>query len=89
MTTSIGCASGSGTCRSRTFTSFRIPIGRDLTRRFRDSQTGTISRALTVDDGLSAVTPNYLKIRLNERHPRNEWISVRIEGGEPLAASVV
>ena len=64
-------------------------IGRDLTRRFRDSQTGAISRALTVDDGLSAVTPNYLKVRLNERHPRNEWISVRIEGGEPLAASVV
>jgi threonylcarbamoyladenosine tRNA methylthiotransferase MtaB len=46
-------------------------IGAGMARRFRESQAGSFARALTVDDGWSAVTPNYLKLRLDERQPRN------------------
>ena len=53
-------------------------IGAQLTRRFRQAQAGTSRRALTVDDGWSAVTDNYVKIRLPEQHPRNEWTWVTI-----------
>ena len=51
-------------------------IGEAMARRFKDSQAGTTRRALTVDDGWSAVTDNYLKVRLDQQHPRNEWIEV-------------
>jgi threonylcarbamoyladenosine tRNA methylthiotransferase MtaB len=54
-------------------------IGQEMSSRFRRSQAGTTRRALTVDDGLSAVTDNYLKVRLGEKRPRNEWVYVRIE----------
>jgi threonylcarbamoyladenosine tRNA methylthiotransferase MtaB len=60
-------------------------IGARLSDRFRRSQAGTIRRALTVDDGWSAVTDNYFKVRLAEHHARNEWIDVRVPavpGGE-------
>ena len=53
-------------------------IGEAMTRRFRQSQAGTVRRALTVDDGWSAVTDNYLKVRLDEPHARNEWVDVRV-----------
>lgn len=53
-------------------------IGEALSRRFKESQTGSVRRALTVDDGWSAVTDNYLKVRLDRQHPRNEWVDVRI-----------
>jgi threonylcarbamoyladenosine tRNA methylthiotransferase MtaB len=53
-------------------------IGQEMTRRFRDTQAGTVRRALTVDDGQSAVTDNYVKIRLEQPHPRNEWIWVTL-----------
>jgi threonylcarbamoyladenosine tRNA methylthiotransferase MtaB len=53
-------------------------IGAQLTRRFRQAQVGTSRRALTVDDGWSAVTDNYVKVRLPEQHPRNEWTWVTI-----------
>jgi threonylcarbamoyladenosine tRNA methylthiotransferase MtaB len=54
-------------------------IGHDMAMRFRQSQLGTVRRALTVDDGLSAVTDNFLKVRLAEMVPRNQWISARID----------
>jgi threonylcarbamoyladenosine tRNA methylthiotransferase MtaB len=54
-------------------------IGEQLARRFRQSQVGRIVRGLTVDDGQSVVTENYLKLRLDVRRARNEWISVRVE----------
>ena len=53
-------------------------IGADMARRFRQSQAGTFSRALTLDDGWSAVTPNYLKLRLDRQIARNEWIDVML-----------
>jgi len=53
-------------------------IGERMARRFRASQSGATRRALTVDDGMSAVTDNYLKVRLESKHPRNEWIDVHL-----------
>jgi threonylcarbamoyladenosine tRNA methylthiotransferase MtaB len=49
-----------------------------LSRRFRESQIGRTLRALTVDDGQSVVTGNYLKLRLDAPRSRNEWIDVRV-----------
>jgi threonylcarbamoyladenosine tRNA methylthiotransferase MtaB len=51
-------------------------IGAEMARRFRESQVGTTRRALTVDDGWSAVTENYLKVRLQEQRARNEWVHI-------------
>ena len=53
-------------------------ISAEMARRFRQSQAGTISRALTLDEGWSAVTRNYLKVRLDRQVARNEWIDVKL-----------
>jgi threonylcarbamoyladenosine tRNA methylthiotransferase MtaB len=53
-------------------------IGVELARRFRARQVGTARRALTVDDGWSAVTDNYVKVRLPEQLPRNTWTRVTL-----------
>jgi hypothetical protein len=50
-----------------------------MATRFRQSQRGTTRRALTVDDGWSAVTDNYLKVKLEQCYSRNEWVDVRID----------
>ena len=49
-----------------------------LSRQFRESQIGSTLHALTVDDGQSVVTGNYLKLRLDAPRPRNEWVDVRV-----------
>jgi threonylcarbamoyladenosine tRNA methylthiotransferase MtaB len=54
-------------------------IGHEMSVRFRRTQHGSVRRALTVDDGLSAVTDNYVKVALEQKRSRNEWISVRID----------
>jgi threonylcarbamoyladenosine tRNA methylthiotransferase MtaB len=53
-------------------------ISQKLSSRFRQSQIGTVSRALTLDDGSVAVTGNYLKLRIPPGRVRNEWIDVRV-----------
>jgi threonylcarbamoyladenosine tRNA methylthiotransferase MtaB len=53
-------------------------IGQRLTVRFRQSQIGTIHRALTLEDGSLALTGNYLKLRVPATHPRNHWVRVRV-----------
>jgi threonylcarbamoyladenosine tRNA methylthiotransferase MtaB len=53
-------------------------IGETKARRFREAQVSMSRRALTVDDGWSAVTDNYLKVRLPDQHPRNEWVQVTL-----------
>jgi threonylcarbamoyladenosine tRNA methylthiotransferase MtaB len=55
-------------------------IGHRMAHRFRRSQAGTSRRALVVDDGMSAVTDNYLRVPLSEAHRRNEWVEVVIPG---------
>ena len=49
-----------------------------LSKRFRDSQVGTVHRALTLEDGSLAVTGNYLKVRIPPGRLRNEWVQVRL-----------
>jgi len=61
-----------------------------LALRFRQSQHGTVHRALTLEDGSLAVTGNYLKVRIPAGHARNVWVRVRIEQcGDPMTAEVV
>jgi len=54
-------------------------IGREMSATFRRAQQGTTRRALTVDDGRSAVTDNYVKVQLDRQYARNEWIDVTID----------
>ena len=64
-------------------------IGMRMTARFRDRQVGTIRPALTLDDGTSAVTDNYLKLKIPAGRARNEAIRVRIldhQMGVPVGA---
>ena len=53
-------------------------IGRLLTSRFVEAHRGALARALVVDDGTWAVAENGLKVRLNEKRQRNEWVHVRL-----------
>jgi threonylcarbamoyladenosine tRNA methylthiotransferase MtaB len=64
-------------------------IGTTLTTAFRRSQDALEFRALTLDDGWTAVTPNYLKVQLDRQLPRNEWIDVRVVDAESLRAIVL
>jgi threonylcarbamoyladenosine tRNA methylthiotransferase MtaB len=65
-------------------------VGEQLSTRFRDGQIGTRHRALTIDDGTTAVTGNYLKVTLPAGRRRNEWITLRIAGtAERLVAADV
>jgi threonylcarbamoyladenosine tRNA methylthiotransferase MtaB len=52
--------------------------GAEMTRRFRVAQRGCTRRALVVDDGWSAVTDNYIKVRLDEQAERNTWRMVTL-----------
>jgi threonylcarbamoyladenosine tRNA methylthiotransferase MtaB len=55
---------------------------RDLSARlaagFRDSQIGTVRPALTIDDGSSVVTDNYLKLKIAPGRARNQRVRVRV-----------
>jgi hypothetical protein len=49
-----------------------------LMHRFRQSQVGTIRPALTINDGSTVVTDNYLKLRIDAGVARNALVSVRV-----------
>jgi threonylcarbamoyladenosine tRNA methylthiotransferase MtaB len=53
-------------------------ISRCLSARFHDIQAGTVRPALTVDDGSTVVTDNYLKLRIAPGRARNELLHVRV-----------
>ena len=53
-------------------------VAKGLTDRFRQSQVGSVRRGLTIDDGSTVVTDNYLKLRIPPGRARNERVSVRI-----------
>jgi threonylcarbamoyladenosine tRNA methylthiotransferase MtaB len=55
---------------------------------FRRNHVGRALRALTVDDGASVVTGNYLKVRIRNPQPRNSWVMVRVEEANPLSGIV-
>ena len=66
----------------------RARVVRDIatskSREFRQDQVGRAMKALTVDDGASVVTGNYLKVRISNPEPRNSWVTVRIVSADPL-----
>ena len=65
-------------------------IGSDLVRRFRISQIGTIRPGLTIDDGSTVVTDNYLKLKIEAGLSRNCRVKVRIGGTvEALAGTLI
>jgi threonylcarbamoyladenosine tRNA methylthiotransferase MtaB len=51
-------------------------IGRELNRKFIDTQEGSVRPGLTIEDGSLVVTDNYLKVRIPPGHVRNEWVTV-------------
>jgi len=53
-------------------------IAQRLSQQFRESQLGSVRPALTIDDGASVVTDNYLKLRIPEGRARNEHVNVRV-----------
>jgi threonylcarbamoyladenosine tRNA methylthiotransferase MtaB len=57
-------------------------ISERLAQKFRESQVGTVHRALTLEDGTLAVTGNYMKVRIPPGRTRNAWIHVRITGAD-------
>jgi threonylcarbamoyladenosine tRNA methylthiotransferase MtaB len=63
-------------------------IGAAKAREFRRDQVGRMMRALTVDDGASVVTGNYLKVRISNPQPRNTWVRLRIANADPLEGFV-
>jgi threonylcarbamoyladenosine tRNA methylthiotransferase MtaB len=70
----------------------RARVVRDIAARksegFRRNQVGRTMRALTVDDGTSVVTGNYLKVRITNPQPRNSWVAVTIVNADPLSGFV-
>jgi threonylcarbamoyladenosine tRNA methylthiotransferase MtaB len=64
-------------------------IGEGKSAAFRVSQQGQTLRGLVVDDGLTVVTGNYLKVRTTQRRDRNSWVRVRVDGADPLVGSVL
>ena len=53
-------------------------IAQRLSQQFRDSQMGTVRPALTIDDGASVVTDNYLKLRIPAGQARNQNVNVLV-----------
>jgi threonylcarbamoyladenosine tRNA methylthiotransferase MtaB len=49
-----------------------------LAGRFRQSQVGSVRPGLTLEDGSTVVTDNYLKLRISPGRARNERVRVRI-----------
>ena len=56
-------------------------ISRELADRFRNSQRGTIRRGLTIENGQTVVTDNYLKLQVNASLTRNVRVMVRVLDG--------
>jgi threonylcarbamoyladenosine tRNA methylthiotransferase MtaB len=53
-------------------------VAQRLSYRFRESQVGTVRPGLTIEDGSTVVTDNYLKLRIPPGLSRNEHVNVRV-----------
>jgi threonylcarbamoyladenosine tRNA methylthiotransferase MtaB len=58
-------------------------IGARLAARFMRSQVGTVRPGLTLDDGTTVLTDNFLKVSIPPGLERNVRVRVRIETGTP------
>jgi len=59
-------------------------IGAELATRFVQSQVGTLRPGLTLDDGTTVLTDNFLKVSIPPGLERNVRVRVRIDSDEPL-----
>jgi threonylcarbamoyladenosine tRNA methylthiotransferase MtaB len=64
-------------------------IAAALNSRFVERQLGRERPALTLGDGTTALTDNYLKLRIPPGRPRNERIRARVVSVTPLRGEVV
>jgi threonylcarbamoyladenosine tRNA methylthiotransferase MtaB len=53
-------------------------ISRRLTEHFHRAQDGVTRPGLTIDDGETVVTDNYLKVKIAAGRLRNEFLNVRV-----------
>jgi threonylcarbamoyladenosine tRNA methylthiotransferase MtaB len=58
-------------------------IGARLADRFARSQVGTVRPGLTLDDGATVLTDNFLKVSIPPGLTRNARVRVRIDSDEP------
>ena len=58
-------------------------IGARLAARFARSQVGTVRPGLTLDDGTTVLTDNFLKVSIPPGLERNVRVRVRIDSDEP------
>ncbi len=61
-------------------------IGAQLSSRFVRSQIGTTRPGLTLDDGTTVLTDNFLKVAVPPGLPRNVRVRVRIDIATPVLA---
>jgi threonylcarbamoyladenosine tRNA methylthiotransferase MtaB len=64
-------------------------IGVGLSRRFRESQIGTVRPGLTLEDGTLVVTDNYLNVRIAPGIPRNTRGRDRLASASPGAGPAI
>jgi threonylcarbamoyladenosine tRNA methylthiotransferase MtaB len=64
-------------------------IGRELNRKFVETQDGSVRPGLTIEDGSLVVTDNYLKVRIPPGHVRNEWVTVVLTRGDGALVGAV
>jgi threonylcarbamoyladenosine tRNA methylthiotransferase MtaB len=65
-------------------------LGAHLSSRFVLAQLGTVRPGLTIDDGTTVLTDNFLKVAVSPGLTRNTRVNVRIDEGSPrLVGSVV
>jgi threonylcarbamoyladenosine tRNA methylthiotransferase MtaB len=62
-------------------------VSRTLATRFRAAQIGRTRPALTIDDGRTAVTDNYLRVPVPPGRARNEWVDVVVPPPEGTVAA--
>jgi threonylcarbamoyladenosine tRNA methylthiotransferase MtaB len=64
-------------------------VGRGLADAFRRSQVGKVRRGLTLEDGTTALTDNYLKVRLPPGRARNELVRLRVVDADGVLHGIV
>lgn len=64
-------------------------IGAALNETFVRSTIGTVRPGLTLDDGTTVLTDNFLKVRIPPGLERNVRVHVRIGGTDPLTGQVL
>ena len=64
-------------------------IGRSLNEAFVRSMLGRVRPGLTLDDGTTVLTDNFLKVRIPAGLERNVRVRVRIDRAEPVEGEVL